>query len=281
MRPVIALLMGVCSTALLAQEILISPESLAKQLGARQLVILHAGSKADYEAGHVPGAQLVTLMDLANNGALRLELPTEEDLRARLLKLGISDASEVVIYAGSDSVQTATRVWFTFDYLSLRAKLLDGGLAAWRAKGLPLSAEVPNPAPATQLSVKARPEIVVDAQWLKDHLQDSGLRLIDARLPEFYSGADPGQFARGGHIPGALNHPFPSWLAPDKTFLPKDVVATRLSGADTIVTYCHIGMQATVPYFAARLAGKQAKLYDGSFQDWSGRPELPVEPKTK
>jgi thiosulfate/3-mercaptopyruvate sulfurtransferase len=264
-----------------AEEILIRAEDAAKKLGGKNLVLLHAGTKADYDAGHLPGAQLVTLMDLAVNGegGLRLELPPPTELRDRLLRMGVSDQSEVIVYTGGESVQTATRVWFTFDYLSLRAKFLDGGLARWKSLGLPLSTDAPEIIPATELKVQARPELVVDAQWLNQHRNDKNVSLIDARLPEFYSGADKGQFARGGHIPGATNQPFPTWLAADKTFLPVNDLAAKTGDADTIVTYCHIGMQATVPYLAARLAGKNIKLYDGSFQDWSGRAELPVEPK--
>jgi thiosulfate/3-mercaptopyruvate sulfurtransferase len=252
-----------------AQDILISPEELAKKLGNPKLVLLHSGMKADYEAGHLPGARLVTLADLSVAGpnGLRLELPTEEALRATLMKLGVGDDSEVVIYTGNDSVQSATRVWFTFEYLSLKARLLNG-----KPKGLPMTTEVPSVTPATKLSTKTRPELLIDAAGIQ---QRGNVSLIDARLPEFYSGADKGIMTRGGRIPGAKNVPFSTLLNEDKSFLPTSELAAKLG--DDIIVYCHIGMQATVPYFAARLTGKKVRLYDGSFQDWSLRTELPVE----
>ncbi len=254
------------------QEILISSEELAKKLGNPKLVLLHSGLKQDYEAGHLPGARLVTLADLSVTGpnGLRLELPSEEALRASLMKLGIGDDSEVVIYTGNDSVQSATRVWFTFDYLSLKARLLNG-----KPKGMTMTTEVPTIVPATKLTTKVRPELVVGAAWIQKNAKTA---IVDARLPEFYSGADKGMMTRGGRLPGAKNVPFSSLLNEDKSFLPASELAAKL-GADDMIVYCHIGMQATVPYFAARLTGKKVRLYDGSFQDWSSKAELPVEPK--
>jgi thiosulfate/3-mercaptopyruvate sulfurtransferase len=256
-----------------AQDILIGSEELAKKLANPKLVLLHSGMKADYEAGHLPGARLVTLADLSVAGpnGLRLELPPEDALRSTLMKLGIGDDSEVVIYTGNDSVQSATRVWFTFEYLSLKARLLNG-----KPKGLPMTTDVPAVAPATKLSTKTRPELLIDAAGIQQRGKAS---LIDARLPEFYSGADKGIMTRGGRIPGAKNVPFSSLLNEDKSFLAASELKSKLGAEDDLVVYCHIGMQATVPYFAARLTGKKVRLYDGSFQDWSLRTELPVEPK--
>lgn len=258
------------ATIAYGQDILISSEELAKKLGNPKLVLLHSGMKQDYEAGHLPGARLVTLADLSvtEPNGLRLELPSEEALRTTLMKLGISDDSEVVIYTGNDSVQSATRIWFTFDYLSLKSRLLNG-----KPKGLPMTTELPSVVAATKLTTKVRPELVVDAAWIQQHAKTA---LVDARLPEFYTGKDKGMMTRGGRLPGAKNVPFSSLLNEDKSFLSPTELAGKLG--DDIVVYCHIGMQATVPYFAARLTGKQVKLYDGSFQDWSSRKELPVEP---
>ncbi len=260
---------------LAAINLLVTPEWV---MGEKNLVILHAGTPKDYAAGHVAGAQLVTLADVSKpESKLRLEMPPAELMRERLMKLGIGDGSRVVIYAGSESVQTATRVWFTFEYLGLAASLMDGGLAAWREKGLPVTTEVPAVKVATALTVKPRPELIVDSNWMKDHLRDGKVKIVDARLEEFYSGKNAGNMPRAGHIPGAKSVPYPTLLTEARAFQPVGVLNDKLGEAATLVTYCHIGMQATVPYFAARLAGREVKLYDGSFEDWSAKPELPVE----
>jgi len=267
-------------TALGAAELLVSPADLKMELKDPKLVLLHVGSAQDYAAGHLAGAQLVTLADLSVSGEnnLRLQLPPVETLREKLMKMGIGDGSRVVIYAGNDSVQSATRIWFTFDYLSLKARTLNGGLAAWKSAGFETTTETPTVVAATGLTVKGRPELVVDASWIASRLQDSSIAIVDARLDEFYSGKNPGNMPRAGRIPGAVNVPFPSLLGPTKEFLAPKEIAMKL-GSKPVIAYCHIGMQATVVYFSARLAGQDVKLYDGSYEDWSRRTELPVEPK--
>ena len=261
----------------------ISTDALARRLAEESLVVLHVGSQKDYGAGHIPGARLLTLADISVTGdrGLRLELPSTEALLTALGKLGIGDNSGIAIYPGAESTQSATRVWFTFDYLGLgdRAALLDGGLTLWRAEGRPLSTEVPEWEPKT-LTARARPELVVDAAWVQSHLDDSAVRMIDARTPEFYSGASAGSMPRAGRIPGAHNAPFPNFFDGNRRLKPQEQLKEILAipAGSTPVTYCHIGQTATVPYFVARYLGMEARLYDGSFQDWSMRTELPVDP---
>lgn len=258
-----------------AVNLLVTPEWLSAE---KDVVILHAGSAKDYAEGHIAGARLVTLADVSKpESKLRLEMPPAELMRERMMQWGIGDGTRVVIYAGNESVQTATRVWFTFEYHSLPAMLLDGGLAAWKAKGLPVTTEAPAVVAAKALTVKARPELIVDAAWVNARLRDESVKIVDARLPEFYSGASAGNMPRAGHIPGAKSVPYPTLLTEAKGFQPVASLTQALGEANTLVTYCHIGMQATVPYFAARLAGRDVKLYDGSFEEWSAKPELPVD----
>ncbi|MBY0503612.1 MAG: hypothetical protein K2X03_06875 [Bryobacteraceae bacterium] len=278
---VLALSSVALATGAFAQDALLSVDALATQLQDPNLVLLHVGSQKDYDEGHLPGARLVTLADISVTGDrnLRLEMPPTEKLEAALLKLGITNASKTVIYAATESVQSATRVWFTFEFLSLPAKLLDGGLAAWKAKGLEVTKAPSEFAASTTVKLVRRPELIVDADWLNAHRTDPGVVLLDARLPEFYTGENAGQMPRGGHIPGAWNVPYPTLLTETKEFIPRKQLAEQMGNGSTIITYCHIGQQATVLFFAAHLSGKKVKLYDGSFQDWSARPELPVVTK--
>ena len=159
--------------------------------------------------------------------------------------------------------------------------MLDGGLEAWRAAGKPVTADVPTPAKGS-FTPNLKPEMVVDAAWVKGHLKDPTVQIIDARTPNFYNGGETRQ-ARVGRIPGATNVPFGSVIKEGSTTF-KDPAALKAilqsAGAaegDTVVTYCHIGQQASLVWFAARLLGYNAKLYDGSMQDWSARREMPID----
>src|SRR5437899_2922454 len=103
------------------------------------------------------------------------------------------------------------------------------------------------------------------------------------RAVRVYTGADAGQMPRAGHIPSAKNIPFSS-LVQESTNKFQSVEVWRglfatagVKPADSVTTYCHIGQQASLLYFVARYLGYEAHLYDGSFQDWSNRKELPVE----
>ena len=109
----------------------------------------------------------------------------------------------------------------------------------------------------------------MDAAWLRPRVEKSSVRLLDTRLREFYTGASNSGMPRAGRIPGAVNVPFPSLLTADRKLLDPAKLKSKLGRRKDLVTYCHIGQQATVGYFAARYVGLKPKLYDGSFQDWS------------
>ncbi|MCC7174923.1 MAG: sulfurtransferase [Bryobacterales bacterium] len=289
MKTHLAVLALVCAP-LLAQQtnpsMLVSTGWLASHLGDQDLVILHTGSAKDYDAGHIPGARLVTLAEISVTDAsgLRLELPPAAALADAFGKLGVSDRSRIVVYPGTSAVPAATRVWFTLDYLGLggRAALLDGGLALWRAQGRPLSTEAAPPPAPEKITPHPSPNRVVTSDWLRTHLKDPKVDLLDTRPPDFFSGANPGEFTRGGHIPGARNVPLAQALRPDGTLQPAGALRELMTPPGgkrraSTVTYCNTGQQATVLYFVGRYLGLDVKLYDGSMQDWSREFGLPVE----
>jgi thiosulfate/3-mercaptopyruvate sulfurtransferase len=276
-------LLGLCTGAASAADFLIDAATLAVRLRDPDLVLLHAGTAKDYAAGHLPGARLVTLADISVNGPqnLRLELPEPAALRTSLEKLGIGDRTTVVLYSGNESVPSATRVWFTMDYLGLgvRALLLDGGLPAWKAAGHAVTTEDPPPPKPGRLTIRPDATRLVTGEWILENLGAPQLYLIDARTPEFHSGASAGMMPRAGRIPGAVNVPFSSLLNSDRKLIPAADIKAKLAppAGAKLVVYCHIGQQATLLYFAARMAGLIPFLYDGSFQEWSSQENWPVE----
>lgn len=252
------------------------------------LVIFEVGEKPGYDAGHIPGAQFITLREIAaprREGALSLELPPLAQLDSVLSARGISDNSDVVVYFGKDWVTPTTRLFLTLEYAGLRGHvaMLDGGLPAWQAAGNPVTTEVPVVARGS-FTPQPRPDVVVDAAWLSSRLHHENVAIIDGRDSVFYLDLQGNHMPRGGHIPGARNIPYGSLTVSEDDNRLKSLAQLRemflAAGAepgDTVVSYCHIGQQGTFVFFAARLLGYQVRLYDGSFEDWSGRSDLAVE----
>lgn len=270
-------------------SLLVTPQQLSAELRDPRLVLLQVGPREDYTAGHIAGARFVDLRDVAEprrEGALALELPDEATLRSALEKLGISDNSRVVVVFGADWMSPSTRVVYTLQAAGLGAqtRFLDGGTRAWKRAGLPLTTAEPEAAKPGRLTKAEDRSIVVDYRWVQAHAKSPGVRLIDAREPMFYEG--PGMEMQGrrheaGHIAGAKNLPFNSLGDDSLQFLPMDELRRKFAEAgvqpgDTVAAYCHIGQQATMVLFGARLLGNPIRLYDGSMDDWEKR-SLPLE----
>ena len=274
------------ATPVAAESILVNTTWLAERMKRPGLVIFEIGDKAKYDAGHIPGAQFIGMRDIAAprvEGALALELPETARLDSVLEARGISDDSYVVLYFGEDWVSPTTRVFLTLEYAGLRGRvsILDGGLPAWRAENRPVTTEVPVVARG-HFTPSPRSDVVVDAGFVSQHLNDPSVAIIDARDAGFYHDSLDNEMPRGGHIAGARNIPFGSVVEENNTVkslaaLQAIFAAAGADPGDTVVSYCHIGQQGTLVYFAARLLGYNVRLYDGSFQDWSKRSELPVE----
>jgi thiosulfate/3-mercaptopyruvate sulfurtransferase len=217
-------------------------------------------------------------------GTLELELPSPTELRGRLEKLGISDDSRIVVYYAKEWISPATRVVLTLDWIGLgdRTSLLDGGLRLWKQEGHAVTSVVPPaPAPGRLAARPTRVDAIVDHTAVQRKLGASGVAIVDARAAMFYDGPPHGEH-RAGHIPGAVSLPFNSVFGDDLRLLSADSLMTLFGKAgvrpsDEIIVYCHLGQQATAVIFAARSLGYTARLYDGSFDDWSARKELPVE----
>jgi thiosulfate/3-mercaptopyruvate sulfurtransferase len=266
------------------ESLIVSTEWLATHLNDDALVLLQVGDKDEYLAGHIPGARLITLADISTprGSGLALDLPTVAQLETAFEKLGVTDKSRIVVYFGKDWVTPTARAFFTLDYPGLdRTSILDGGLPAWRAGGRSVTSVVTQPKPG-RFTPHPKTEIVVDAAWVSANLNKPGVVILDARAPKFYTGAEAGSMPRPGHIPKAKNIPFSSLVEDSNKF--KSAAALRdlfnaagVKPGDSLTTYCHIGQQASLLYFAARYLGYEAHLYDGSFEDWSHRAEMPIE----
>jgi thiosulfate/3-mercaptopyruvate sulfurtransferase len=268
-------------------NLLVSTDWLAKHLGDANLVLLHVGDPREYRGEHIPGARLIALRDISTPhepGALALEMLPPDELRKRLERLGVSDDSRIVVYHGNDWVSPATRVVLTLDWIGLgdRTSILDGGMPLWKQERRPVTNVAPAAAKPGRLTARlARGELIVDHAVVLRGITTPGVTIVDARAAMFYDGPPHGEH-RAGHIPSAVSLPFNSVFGDDLRLLSADSLTTLFRKAGvrpghSIVVYCHIGQQATAVIFAARSLGYTARLYDGSFDDWSARKELPVE----
>ena len=267
------------------KSMIVTTEWLADHLKDESLVLLQVGEKEEYLAGHIPGAQFIAIADISTprGEGLALELPPVAQLKTTFEKLGVTDKSRIVIYFSKDWVTPTARVFFTLDYLGLgdRTAILDGGLPAWLAEAKPLVTDI-SAAKAGGFTPQPNKQLIVDAAWVSANLNKPGVRILDARARTFYSGEEAGRMPRGGHIPSALNIPFSSLVEESNNkFKSAETLSQLFNTAgvkqeDSVTTYCHIGQQASLLYFVARYLGYDAHLYDGSFEDWSRRTELPV-----
>lgn len=221
-----------------------------------------------YLDGHLPGAAFLGVereLSAPPGGADggRHPLPSAEDFATAAGVAGIGPGVFVVAY---DQGMTggAARLWWLLRHFGHDdAAVLVGGLGAWAG---PLRSGEEEIEPA-EFVPRTREDDVVSADELLARLGQHGLVLLDARVPERYRGEAEPIDSVAGHIPGARNHPYTEWKS-----VPDDLLGTE----DEVVVYCGSGITAAVDVLALERAGVHARLYPGSWSEWSARG-LPVE----
>ena len=167
--------------------------------------------------------------------------------------------------------------------LGENTSILDGGLPQWKKENKPVTSEVRKIKRGKIIIKNPQTVDVVDINFVKEKLDDPGYQIVDARTEGFYSGEDE-SYTRPGHIEGATNIPFTSLFTDDVPYLFKPEEELRKIFADAyvdentnIICYCHIGQQASLVFFIAKYLGyNNVQLYDGSYEEWDKRNDLPV-----
>lgn len=264
-----------------------STSGLAARLGAASLVVCdvryylddHGRGRREYGEAHVPGAVFVDLPnDLAGGpGGGRHPLPTTSVFGEVLGRLGITPESSVVVY-DDRSGGMASRLWWMLRSIGhTDVALLDGGFRAWVADGHQVSADPERPTPAPAYPVPERWAGTVDADEVVAEIE-RGTTVLDAREPSRYRGDAEPIDARAGHIPGARNLFHRDTLDDDGRHLPTvDLAELFADLGPSPIVYCGSGISACHDLLAMSLAGiDDARLYPGSWSEWSSDPERPV-----
>lgn len=268
------------------QSILVSVDWLKQHQKDPNLVLVQSNFlKFDYDKEHIEGAHFLWPEWLAPNAPTgSYNAPDVQKATALLRSWGVNDNSLIVLYHVRNEVSPVARMFLTLEDLGLKGKVkfLNGGLEAWKKAGLPVTTATPQPGKG-RVSLKLG-DILVDKDYVLKTLKSDRALVVDARAKNFYDG-DPTGNPRDGHIAGAVNVPYQSLIDVNNQFKSADSLQTYFQPVapkgKELVTYCFIGQTASVVYMAGRILGYDMKLYDGSMQEWSRIPDLPMEKTVK
>lgn len=245
--------------------------------------VTYVGLRNDYDAGHIPGALFVDwttdIVDTAD--PVPVQVADAAKLSALFGRLGLTPATHVVIYDQTGSTM-ATRLWWVLTYAGhTQISLLDGGYKRWTAEARPTTTVVPSPT-TTDYPVTLRQSLRTTAEETHQASQERSALLIDARPPDQWRG-DVVRSGRAGHIPGAVSLYSGRLFKPEGGFRSDEELKEALAAAgvtpDTpVIAYCGGGVAATGVLFAlARTGHHNWANFDGSWNEWGPRAELPAE----
>lgn len=271
------------------QDILVDVDWLKNRMLRDDLVLLHIGYEEAYLKEHIPGAIYINSKEYTfSDSTHNFDLPEISALEAMLQQKGISNHTDVVIYTGENWVPLVTRLYFTLDYLGHgeRTRILDGGMMTWKGLGNTVTDEVSTPAKGN-FKAKPKDQLLADTNFMLQSIDNTQNSIVDCRASVYYTGIEASHNARNGRIPGAKTIPYTSLYQENAQgayeFLGDTNITSIFSDEGLqpntpLVLYCHIGMQLTVVYTAAKMLGYQdVKIYDGSFYEWGPDDSLPIE----
>lgn len=277
----ILLLSSLLSKNISAESLRISPEELSQQLNNKQLIILDARTKNDYDVEHIKNAINfpvdITYANKKTNG--KIQQPTQ--MQNYLRQAGISTDSKVVVYDGGQLVDAARVFWALEVYGLNNVKVLDHGINYWISKNFPTSQKTPV-VKASQYVSTLNHQRLSSKFTTQLAINNSSKIVIDARSFPAYKG-ETSVAKRFGHIPSALNVPFEHNINNDTEFSTiKPIQELKKIYSDIplgkkIIIYCKIGRVSSTNYFALRELGHDVSNYDASWREWGNDDSLPIE----
>ncbi len=258
-----------------------------KDLGNGRQEAEYLAAREEYDESHVPGAVYVDwTRDITDpEDPVPAQVAPPGRFAELIGSLGIGEETHIVVYDHAGG-QFATRLWWALIYYGHdRVSVLDGGWKKWTAENRPTTSEVPAPDP-TVFTPRPRSGWRADAGEVLSASQKGHPLILDARDEGQYTGRVARGRGRGGRVPGARHLHADTLMDPKRgTFRPDEELAEKLREAGVpedkdapLVAYCNGGVAATVPLFALhRLGYKNLANYDGSWNEWGIREDLPAE----
>jgi thiosulfate/3-mercaptopyruvate sulfurtransferase len=242
-------------------------------------------------AAHIPGSHHVDVATQFSDVTAKTSYahPEPQEIADELARLGVGADTEVVIY-DTTGTMWAARLWYLLRWIGVQARVLDGGLAAWQAAGHEVaSGDAPSAAPVAPWSATIARKAWVSRQELAERSADDERPLVCSLPAGSFTGADPTRYSRRGHIPGSVNVSSRDLFKSDGTLKSRvevilaysgagvDPAAVGATGTDEVLLYCGGGISASAGALTLAAIGvKAVRIYDGSLEEWSADPSLPL-----
>ena len=242
-------------------------------------------ARESYEREHVPGAVYVDMQaQFADPDAPTHHThPTAQAIATELARIGVGERTSVIVYDTTQNI-FAARLWYLLRWVGVDARVLDGGLSAWKEAGGQIeTGPSPDSAPVAEWTIEPRPEVWITKEELLARSADDDRPLVCGLPATNFSGADPSRYSRRGHIPGSVNVSSRDLFTADGTVRDDDEVRAAyesegVTGDAEVLLYCGGGISASAN--ALTLAGlgiTAVRIYDGSLEEWSADESLPLE----